>query len=188
MLKRIISAFINRVLFIINVDNKALQGKHISVSRGSYIDSRTRIGDYTSIGRNCEITATKIGRYCSIANKVQIGAGEHSLDTVSTSGLLPQKIEHTELIIGNDVWIGASCIIRRGVKIGNGAVIGANSFVNKDVPDYAVVAGSPAKIIKYRFSHKVISELLNTKWWELEKSEIIEIYPSLEKIINNNNV
>ena len=69
--------------------------------------------------------------------------------------------------MGNDVWVGAGSIIRQGVKIGDGVVVGANSFVNMDVPPYAVVAGSPAKIIKYRFDESTICKIQNTRFWEL---------------------
>ena len=68
-------------------------------------------------------------------------------------------------IIGNDVWIAAKSIVFQGVKIGNGAVIGAGSVVTKDVPDYAIVAGNPARIIRYRFTPDIIAYLNETKWW-----------------------
>lgn len=72
-----------------------------------------------------------------------------------------QKIE-----IGNDVWIGFGAFIRRGVTIGDGAVIGAHSVVTRDVPPYAVVAGTPARIIKFRFPDKTIERLLSVRWWD----------------------
>lgn len=70
-----------------------------------------------------------------------------------------------EPIIGNDVWVGANVIIARGVKIGDGAIIGANSLVINDVPPYAIVGGSPAKVLKYRFSEEIIQDLLALQWW-----------------------
>ena len=74
--------------------------------------------------------------------------------------------EYENIIVGNDVWIGARAIIMDGVKINNGAIVAANSVVTKDVPAYAIVGGVPAKILKYRFNEKKIETLLNTEWWD----------------------
>jgi virginiamycin A acetyltransferase len=127
-----------------------------------------------------------IGRYCSIGRRVTIGAGIHDISSVSTSpSLKPQKkSEYTEIeklqsgilnqnkrgvtVIMNDVWIGDGAIIFPGIKIGNGAVVGANSTVTKDVPDYAIVVGSPAKLLRYRFSPLIIDRLLSSNWWDIE--------------------
>ena len=77
-----------------------------------------------------------------------------------------------DITIGNDVWIGQGCTIMSGVNIGTGAVIAAGSLVTKDVPEYAIVGGSPAKIIKYRFDGRTIDGLLNSKWWDLDPKEL----------------
>ena len=74
--------------------------------------------------------------------------------------------------IENDVWIGAYSTIMSGVKIGNGAVIGASSVVTKDIPPYAIVAGNPAKIIKYRFTEEQIVSLLKIEWWNWDEYKI----------------
>ncbi|MDD2495379.1 MAG: CatB-related O-acetyltransferase [Tissierellia bacterium] len=80
-----------------------------------------------------------------------------------------------ECIIGNDVWIGSGAIVLRGTRIGDGAVIGANAVVTKDVPPYSIVVGIPAKIIKNRFSDKIITLLINSKWWNYSPIEAKEI-------------
>ena len=67
--------------------------------------------------------------------------------------------------IGNDVWIGVDAIILRGVTISNGAVVAANAVVTHDVPEFAVVAGVPAKIIKYRFPESVRDKIIKSQWW-----------------------
>ena len=74
--------------------------------------------------------------------------------------------------IGNDVWIGCNATILRGVKVGDGAVIGANSLVNRDVPPYAIVGGVPARIIRYRFDERVVEQLLRIRWWDWSDEKI----------------
>jgi tetrahydrodipicolinate N-succinyltransferase len=76
--------------------------------------------------------------------------------------------------IGSDVWIGAGAMILDGVNIGHGAVVGARSVVTKNVPPYAIVAGVPARIIRYRFTDEIIARLLEIAWWNLDDSVISE--------------
>lgn len=93
--------------------------------------------------------------------------------------------EQRNIVVGNDVWIGANCIIFEGVTIGDGAVIAAGSIVRKDVPPYAVVGGV-GKIIKYRFSHETIEKLLEIQWWNWEDSKIkenIKLLQDAEKFV-----
>lgn len=175
-----------------NVAFNALQGKNIRVLQQTYIDYNSHIGDYTFIGRNCEITRAVIGRYCSIASYVQIGMGEHDFNSISlsshfTSNKYVELTKH-DLIIGHDVWIGAGCLIKRGVKIGNGAIVGANSFVNKDVPDFAVVAGSPAKIIRYRFDIAKQDIINKSNWWYFEKEKAKKTLELLNETIDEDNI
>lgn len=124
-------------------------------------------------------TKLKIGKFCSIAKGVKfLLGGEHRTDFITTypfNALLENfnYIEghpHTkgDIYVGNDVWIGSDAKILSGVKIHDGAVIGANSLVTKDVPAYAIVAGNPAKIIKYRFNDEVIEKLLVIRWQDFK--------------------
>jgi acetyltransferase-like isoleucine patch superfamily enzyme len=80
--------------------------------------------------------------------------------------------------IGNDVWIGANALIRQGVHIGTGAVVGMGSVVTKDIPDYAIVVGNPAKVIRKRFDASTIARLLASKWWEFD-DETLRTYARL---------
>ena len=75
-------------------------------------------------------------------------------------------------MIGNDVWIGSHSLLLGGIRIGDGAVIAAGAVVTHDVPDYAVVGGVPAKIIKYRFDRMTIQRLQDSKWWNLSIEEV----------------
>lgn len=162
-----------------------LLGKHIEIGE-SRVDKNSVVGDYTYIGRNCTVTKAEIGRYVSIANNVTIGPGEHDVNDVTTSAWFYDDAVAVlcakECVIGNDVWIGVDSIIRRGVKIGNGAVVGANSFVNKDVPDFAIVAGNPARIIRYRFDEYKRAKISASKWWEKDLPEAKEIIQQLRKL------
>lgn len=149
--------------------------QNVDICEGCSIDAFSKIGEYTYIGKNCLITKSTIGRYVSIGNNVSIGPGEHDVGAVSTSAHLYygrmdwyDALTKDACTIGNDVWIGTDSIVRRGVTVGNGVVIGANSFVNKHVPDYAIVAGNPARIIRFRFEDKVIKQLNESKWWEMD--------------------
>ncbi len=166
---------------------KKFSDNNVSVQEGVRFYMDSQIGEYTYLGRYCDVTRATIGRYCAIGNFVVIGGGEHRIDRIAAaSALIYPEIDcfedttKKELLIKNDVWIGTNAIIKRGVTIGNGAVIGANSFVDKDVPDYAVAVGVPARVIKYRFSEEIIKELLESKWWEKDKDEAVIAVRELE--------
>ncbi len=139
----------------------------------------------------------KIGKFCSIASDVHIfGGGEHNKDLISTYpfkkffagvDLDPVLATKGSTSIGNDVWIGMSATVLSGVTICDGAVVGAGSVVTRSVPPYAVVAGNPAKIVKYRFTNTQIEKLLKIHWWEwpLEKiiANIDDFYGDPDKFI-----
>lgn len=138
---------------------------------------------------------TDIGAFCSISWNVTIGGANHDYTRIcqhsmlydEQSGIRPSYIEKSydrfsePLSIGNDVWIAAGSIITRGVTIGDGAVIAANAVVTKDVPPYAIVAGSPAKIIKYRFTPEVIELLIQLRWWQWPVDKIQQHYALLSE-------
>ena len=165
------------IIWSSNVAVDALKGNNIQVQDGSRIKSDCHIGSYVYVGFNCFFTKCTIGNYTSIGNCVSIGVGEHELTDISTSAVFYEnkdsyeKLTKKECIIGSDVWIGVGVVIRRGVKVGHGAVIGANSTVTKDVPNFAIVAGSPAKLIRYRFSAEQIKLIEQSRWWDYSKSD-----------------
>ena len=125
---------------------------------------------------------TKIGRYCSFASNVYIYHGNHPTAFKSLHPFFynPElgyvnelKIKRSTITIGNDVWIGQNSIILPSVsEIGYGAVIGAGSIVTKNVPPFAVVAGNPVKIIRYRFSEEIINKIVQSAWWDKSIEEI----------------
>ncbi len=126
-----------------------------------------------------------IGKFCAIAAETRfIMTGDHKLDAISTFPFpifehgwetafnvfdLPVK---GDIVVGNDVWFGYDCLIKGGVKIGDGAIIAARAVVVKDVPPYAIVAGNPAQVVKMRFDHPTIQRLLNIAWWNWDIEKI----------------
>jgi len=133
----------------------------------------------------------RIGSFCSFARGVVILTdGVHPVDWVSTYPFrmnwnlpgayedgLPLKNGDTE--IGSDVWIATEAMIMPGVTIGHGAVIAARAVVTRDIPPYAIAAGVPARVIKYRFPPEVVDALLKIKWWEWDDDKIKEAVPYL---------
>ncbi|MBB4231773.1 CatB-related O-acetyltransferase [Rhizobium mongolense] len=158
-----------------------------------------------SIGRYCFVNAgtciydgVTIGRFVTFARNCQIGGAEHPIHYVSTSyfrilkswfpndpvaqnaAMIPNtwpkdRKRSNKIVIGNDAWFGAASLVLRGVTIGDGAVIGAGAVVTKDVPPYAIVAGNPAKIIRYRFEPQIIEKLLRVRWWDRELDIILKL-------------
>ena len=156
-------------------------GKQVEICESSYL-THCIIGDYTYLGMYSYFNHVQMGRYCSISGFVTIGAMEHDYNEVSTSthlsdGGYRDRVTH----IGDDVWIGAQCVIRQGVTIGQGAVIGANSFVNKDIPPYAIAFGSPAKVYKYRFEEERIKEIEDAGVLKLSPAEASNLIAKMKR-------
>lgn len=159
-----------------------------SVGDHSYLFN-TEIGTFTYLASDVTIMNTKIGKFCSIAKGSKISTGRHPSHTfVSTHPAFfslhkqcgttfvseSHFPEMGQTCIGNDVWIGTNAIIMDDITIGDGAIVGAGSVVTKNIPPYSIVVGSPAKIIKYRFTEREIQFLLNFKWWDKEVSWLKE--------------
>lgn len=148
--------------------------------------NKMTVGNNTSLwGPNITIHALRhpisIGSYTSVAKNVTIQEYAHNVNKVSTyfmasnifnGDALDDVVSKGSIIIGNDVWIASNVVVGSGVNIGHGAVIGANSVVLNDVPPYTFVAGSPAKIIRYRFSPEIINMLLMLEWWNWDHEKI----------------
>ena len=155
-----------------------------AINRRNYI-LRSKIGNYTYTGIGTMILSAIIGKFCSISWNVSIGGENHDYNKVTThplwrfhamdTGCLNYSINYDnqeECVIGNDVWIASNAIILRGLKVGDGAVIGAGAVVTKDVDPYSIVAGVPAKMIGMRFDEDTISMLQKIQWWNWPKEVI----------------
>lgn len=181
---------------ILSLYSKVLKKIRFSAVRTSFIHKSSKVesgcnlvsvnmGRYSFCGYDCEIINTEIGTFCSIANNVIIGGAAHPIQWVSTSPVFYrgrdsikkkfsefERDEDKRTFIGHDVWIGNYTLIKQGVHVGTGAVVGMGSVVTKDVPPYAIVAGNPAKIIRYRFDEETIKGLLDSKWWDMTDDEL----------------
>lgn len=135
----------------------------------------------------------KLGAFCSIADDVTVVlGGNHRVDWATTypfghiftrrlggEDIVGHPSSNGDVVIGNDVWVGAGSTIMSGVKIGDGAVVAANSHVVSDIDPYAIAGGNPAKHIKFRFEPEICDLLLELRWWELDATDIREIAPLL---------
>jgi acetyltransferase-like isoleucine patch superfamily enzyme len=147
------------------------------------------IGKYSYVSEGAKISFSDIGRFCSIGPGLLCGWGIHPLNGISTSPMfystrkqngfslsMADKIEERRKItIGNDVFIGANVTILDGVKIGDGAVVGAGCVVSKDIPPYAIVAGVPMQILRYRFEKEQVEELAEIQWWNWPDEQLKKI-------------
>ena len=150
------------------------------------ISGAVRIGYSTSLwGPDIEIHSRKnpvrIGNYCSIARGVSVYEYLHDYERLSTYYIgrnilgrpLDEEIESKGPVeIGHDVWIGAYAHVMSGVKVGNGAVVAANAVVTKDVPPFAIVGGTPARILKYRFDAPTRDRVQALAWWDWDRETV----------------
>lgn len=180
--------------------NTVFEGNNV-VQSGAIISNST-IGRNTYISENSVLVNCIIGRFCSIASGVRVADGTHPSSVfVSTCPTFfstrkqngqsfvdrnkyPEviQVEGRAAIVGNDVWIGCNAIVRGGVKIGDGAIVAMGAVVTKDVPPYAIVAGVPARIIKYRFSEDQITHLLKIQWWNQTEDWLVSHAEDFENI------
>ena len=144
--------------------------------------SESELGDYSYVERQAEVIYAKIGKFCAIAANARINALEHPLERISQHKMtyraneyflgakldseFREKRQGKSVETGNDVWIGHGAVIKPGVKIGHGAVVAAGAIVTRDVQAYAIVAGVPAKFLRWRFEPKLSERIISLGWWD----------------------
>jgi len=190
-----------KIEYLVEIKNSSF-GKYNTLQKYARLRD-AKLDDYSYVSRNTQVYNATIGKFCCIGPNVLIGLGAHpTKDYVSSHPLFYSTIgqagglsivdknlfdEFPHTTIGNDVWIGANAIIKYGIKIGNGAIIGSGAVVTKDVEPYSIVAGVPAKVLKYRFSQEQIDFLENFQWWNKDLDWLKnnkEYFQNIEKFTN----
>jgi phosphonate metabolism protein (transferase hexapeptide repeat family) len=149
------------------------------------VGARTKVaectfGDFSYVANDSDIIYTTVGKFCSIAAHVRINPGNHPTQRVAMNHFTYRSSAYGlgeddpaffdwrrsfHVTLGHDVWIGHGVVLLPGVSMGNGAVAGAGAVVTKDVPDFAIVVGNPARMLRYRFSPEVVQALDRIAWW-----------------------
>jgi acetyltransferase-like isoleucine patch superfamily enzyme len=161
------------------------------LNRFSQIGPDVVFGKYSGMNENCFVARATVGAYCAIGARTAINPFNHPVDWLSINEFqyhpnsfdwvpeyreferlerTPDMFEH--VTIGNDVWTGHNVNVMAGVSLGDGVIVGAGSVVTKNVPPYAIVAGTPARVVRMRFPDATIERLLRLKWWDLELSDL----------------
>jgi virginiamycin A acetyltransferase len=176
---------INRLCYLKNI----ITNPNIVVGDYTYYDDFEQVENFEkNVKYHFDFTGDKliIGKFCMIASGVEfiMNGANHMVNALSAypfaifgngwqEAMAGKEYPFKGSIeIGNDVWIGYKAVIMAGVKIGDGAIIGAYSVVTKDVEPYAIVGGNPAREIKKRFSEQVIKELLEIQWWNWDREKL----------------
>src|SRR5579883_2994424 len=180
---------------------------------GSYceVGARTMLldvemGDYSYVVNDSQMTYTTIGKFCSIAAMTRINPGNHPMQratqahfTYRASAYFPGEADEAEFFewrksfrvhVGHDVWIGHGAIVLPGRRVGTGAVIAGGAVVTKDVPDYTIVAGNPARPIRRRFSEAIAERLVRLGWWDWDHETLRRALPdfrtlTMEEFLDN---
>lgn len=167
-------------------------GKKNVFLKGALLHEYTTVGSYNHFANRVMLMNARVGNYCSIGPEVKIGQMDHDINCVSTStwifgpshGISQKTGFDDPAVIDHDVWLGANVVVKQGVHIGTGAVVGAGSVVTKDIPPYAIAVGSPAKVIRYRFPENTINMLLESNWWELDPKKAVVLCKELQNQID----
>lgn len=161
-------------------------GEFVEIGANNNIQESS-INDYSYTSENCQIIYSNIGKFVNIASYVRLNPGQHPMQNVTQHHMQYRREifgfgeddldffdwrREKKVEIGHDAWIGHNVTIMGGVKIGTGAVIGSSAIVTKDIPDFAIAVGNPARVLKYRFDEKTIDSLKNIAWWNWDHEQL----------------
>ena len=172
-------------------------GRYASIGERVVLREVT-VGDFSYFERHAEAIYTTIGKFCSIAANSRINALEHPIERITQHKLSYRPNEYFRWLgvdaafrerrqakavsIGNDVWIGHGAVIMPGINIGNGAIVGANTVVTKDVPAYTIVAGVPAKPLRTRFPPEIAARIESLAWWDWPPEKLAKAVPDMQAL------
>lgn len=157
------------------------------------------LGDYSYVERHSELIYTLTGRFCAIAADVRLNALNHPVHRVSQHkftyrpneyfvgkkldrAFREQRMEQGKVVLGHDVWIGHGAIVLPGVTVGTGAVVGAGAVVTRDVEPYAIVAGTPARFVRWRFEPQTAQRLLQLEWWNWSHDRLADTVDDMARM------
>ena len=179
-----------------NVRDSVL-GKYTEIGANCHVN-RSTLGDYSYCVEGTQIAYAEIGKFANIAAHVRIYASMHPMERASLHHFTYRSAWYFEgeeddqsffdwragqgITIGHDTWIGHGAVIMPGVTIGNGAIIGSNAVVTKDVADFAIAVGVPARTIKQRFSDDVAARLDALAWWDWSHDKLHKALPDFRKL------